>query len=131
MNKERLIKYSAFITSFLIIGIIFAIPLLTLADSANEGLNIKFEPPVKFNSFEDLLKGALDVLLQISIPVIAGFIVWSGFLFLKAQGNPSELEKARKTLLFTIAGAGVIFGSWVIAKLIVATVKAFQSDAGV
>jgi hypothetical protein len=56
-------------------------------------------------------------------------VLWSGFLFIKAQGNPEEIKKASMTLLFTVIGTGLLFAGPKLATAIADTVKEiFQSD---
>lgn len=74
------------------------------------------------DSLEDLIVRILEIIVQIGIPVIALFIIYSGFLFVAAQGNPQKLKQAKNTLLYTLIGAAVILASTVIAKAISGTI---------
>ena len=47
------------------------------------------------------------------------FIIYSGFLFVKARGNPTEITKARETLKWTIIGTAVLLGAYIIAQAII------------
>jgi len=78
----------------------------------------------KFPSISDLIETILTGALRIGMPVIVLAIVYCGFLFVKAQGKPEELKKAKDALLYTLIGAAVLLGSWAIAKMISATVLA-------
>ena len=64
----------------------------------------------------------LNIVITIGIPVIALFIIYSGFLFVRAQGDTKKIEEARQTLLYTVIGAAIILGSWVLAQAICGTV---------
>ena len=76
------------------------------------------------NSVPGLIKTILEGLLKIGIPLVALAIIYCGFLFVKAQGKPEELKKAKDALLYTLIGAAILLGSWAIAKMISATVLA-------
>lgn len=65
---------------------------------------------------------ALKVLVQVSLPIISLFIVYSGFLFVLARGNTEKLATARQNFLYVIIGALLILGAWIIATLIGGTV---------
>lgn len=69
-----------------------------------------------------LLTKLLDVVRQVGIPVIAIFIVYSGFLFVKAQGNESKLSEAKQVLLYTVIGAAIVLGATVISAVINQTI---------
>lgn len=78
--------------------------------------------PLKTESILDLLQALLGVVVQVGIPLIALAIVYSGFLFVKAQGNESELSEAKKTLYWTVIGAAIVLGAFVISGVIKTTI---------
>ena len=84
------------------------------------------ENPLKSESILDLLTALLDVIVQVGIPLIALAIVYSGFLFVKAQGNDSELSEAKKTLYWTVIGAAIVLGALVISQVIQTTVTSLK-----
>ena len=49
--------------------------------------------------------------------------IYSGFLYVTAQGNETKLKTAHKALLYTSIGPAVLLGSWVIAKVIENTIN--------
>lgn len=71
----------------------------------------------------DFVKRIVALATQIAIPVIILLIIYAGFEFVRAQGAPEAINKAKDTLLYTLIGAGIIFGANVIALAVEATVK--------
>ena len=67
-----------------------------------------------------------DIVLPLGASVAAIAIIYSGFLYVKAQGNKEELQKAHEAIKWTVVGTAVILGAWVLAKLIDKTIKALQ-----
>jgi hypothetical protein len=65
-------------------------------------------------------------LVQIGAVAVTLAVVYAGFLFVVAQGNPEKLNQARKTLFYTIIGALVLLGAQVIAGVIESTIKQLQ-----
>jgi len=78
--------------------------------------------PDGVNSIPAFIQKLLEGLLRIGIPIIALAIIYSGFLFVKAQGKPEEISKAKSALLYTLIGSAILLGSWAIAQLISNTV---------
>jgi len=76
-----------------------------------------------FSSIPAFIAGALKVVVMVALPLLALAFVYSGFLFVKAQGNPTELGTARRNFMYTAIGAILILGAWVIATLIGGTVS--------
>jgi hypothetical protein len=88
--------------------------------------------PTKATSVCQLFGVFINILMQLA--AIAGvlFIIWNGFLFVKAQGNTTELQKARQALWTTVIGLGILFGASVFAKILLTTIgKIVGNKAGV
>jgi len=96
-----------------------AVPFLSLAA---EG---RLESPLNeaFSTVPGFIAGALKALVMIALPILTLFIVYSGFLFVAAQGNEHKLEDAKRNFMYVIIGALLILGAWVIATLIAGTVS--------
>lgn len=62
------------------------------------------------------------IVRPIGFSIITLMIIYSGFLFVIARGNPSGLEKAKTTFFWTLIGAAVLLGSEVIANIINSTI---------
>jgi Type IV secretion system pilin len=103
----------------------FVVPAISLAQSENcDPAKGKICPTVGATSIPDLIKTILEGALKIGIPIIALAIIYCGFLFVFARGNPEKLTKAKDALLYTLIGAAILLGSWAIATMIQGTVNA-------
>ncbi|MBI2100669.1 MAG: hypothetical protein HYT47_01450 [Candidatus Vogelbacteria bacterium] len=89
--------------------------------SGNQGDPIS-NPLGSINSISALITKILEIVVQIGLPAIALAIVYTGFLFVKARGNETELTQAKTTLFWTVIGAAVILGAFVIKTAICGTV---------
>ncbi len=58
------------------------------------------------------------VVLPLGSVVIVFMIIYSGFLFVTARGNPDKISDARRMLLYVLIGAAILLGSVVIAQAI-------------
>jgi hypothetical protein len=88
------------------------------------GTNItsSIENPTNVDTISEFIKAIVDAVLVVGIPIVVLAIIYTGFLFVKAQGNSEELTKAKKALLYTLIGAALLLGAFVIANAIQATV---------
>ena len=68
----------------------------------------------------------LGLVMKIGVPIVALFIIYSGFLFVLARGKPAELTHAKETFLYTVLGAAILLGAWVLAQAINGTIEALQ-----
>lgn len=73
------------------------------------------------------LNSVLTVVVRIGAIVVVLMLVWVGFLFVTAAGDPGKLSKARQALLYTVIGALILLGAQAIAMGIQATVQALGS----
>lgn len=76
-----------------------------------------------YSSIPQFISGALKVMVMVALPVITLFIVYSGFLFVLAQGNQEQLAKAKTNFVYVVIGAILILGAWVFAQLIGGTIS--------
>jgi len=68
----------------------------------------------------------LDIAVQIGTPIAVLAIIYSGFLFLVAQGNPEKVTVARRALQWSLVGAFVLLGAKVFAVAISGTISQLQ-----
>lgn len=82
--------------------------------------------PIGFGSFMEFVNAILGVVMKIGIPVAAMFIIYSGFLFVKAQGNEAELTKAKSAFTYAVIGTAILLGAWLLAQGISSTIDSLR-----
>ena len=83
---------------------------------------VKIKNPIQVTTINGFIRAILVGVVKIGIPIVALAIIYSGFLYVSARGNPESLKKAHSALLYSIIGAAILFGAWAIAQLISDTV---------
>lgn len=86
------------------------------------GINAGIQNPINVDTIPAFIEKVLNIVLVIGVPIVALAIIYSGFLFVKARGNSEEIKKAKSALMYTIIGAFLLLGAWVLATAIGATV---------
>ncbi len=91
--------------------------------SGDFSLDITIDNPLKteIDTLPEFVEEVLRIVLKVGIPIVTLFIIYAGLLFVMAAGNPEKLKKAKETLLWTLVGAAVLLGAWVIAEAIQGT----------
>jgi len=79
--------------------------------------------PIQADTFQDLVNLIAGIVMKIGGVLAVIFIIWSGFLFVTARGNEKQLEEAKTTFKWTIIGAFVLFGAYMIATAVVNLVQ--------
>ncbi len=79
--------------------------------------------PIKANDLYAFISDVLTEVAKLGAVVVVFFIIYSGFLFVTAQGNEEKLKTAKKALLYTLIGAAILLGASLIATVIKNTVS--------
>lgn len=106
-------------------------PLVSSAQCAppSTGPGIKFSicSPLAFNSMEDFLVAILNILIIIATPIVVLAIIYAGFLYVTAQGNVEQTQKATRALTYSIIGGILIIGAVAASQIISNLVGAFAA----
>lgn len=93
---------------------------------ASRGPGTKLINPVGFKSLGALIAAILDIIVQIAVPIAALFLIYSGYLFVYAQGDETKLGTAKSIFLWTMVGIAVILGAKILASVIENTINQFK-----
>lgn len=124
-------RYLRFILVFTLVLCVLTIPVLTMAldgdPGSDTGATGELQNPLKYKSMCELIAKLLEIVAELGAIVGVLFIIWSGFQFITAQGNPEKISAAKRTFYMTIIGVAILLGASVIAKLIFNTVMSVIS----
>lgn len=82
--------------------------------------------PLQGGDLWSLLDGILRVVVRIGTIVVILMMVYVGFKFVTAKGEPGAITKARDMLLWTVVGALILLGAQAIATGIRLTTQALS-----
>lgn len=69
----------------------------------------------------------LGAIVKLATILLTLMLVYTGFLFVMAQGNEEKLTNAKNTLVWTVIGGLILLGATAIQAVITATVAGFHS----
>jgi hypothetical protein len=105
----------------------------TNQSGANNGINLNtgIKNPLGPNlqTIPQFIEAIINFILYLAVPVVALAIIYSGFLFVTAQGNSEKLKSAKKAILYTLIGASLLLGAFVISKAIQGTVEEIKKTS--
>jgi hypothetical protein len=126
VHKKKEIPFIK-ITTFFILVVALFVPFLVFAQGPSEDSGRDCENeicnPLNNDSLVGFLDGVVGVFVKFSIPIAAMAIIYSGFLFVTAQGSDAQISKAKKVFYFTIIGVTVLLGASVIISVIAETIR--------
>ena len=88
-------------------------------------ISAKLNNPIGVDSIVDLLEALLAIVVVLATPVIVFFIIYSGFLYVTAQGNAAKVEEATKSLTYAVIGGVLVLGAFAIAQIVKSLVDSF------
>ena len=80
-------------------------------------------------NLESFLLGILAFVIRIGTIAVILMLVFVGYKFVVARGEPGKISEARSALLWTVVGALILLGSQAIAMAIKATVQAVSAGS--
>ncbi len=79
--------------------------------------------------FFDLLNVILDeILVPLGTVVVVMAIIYSGFLYVTAQGNDEQLKKAHQAIAWTAVGTVILLGATVLSHIIENTMELITDE---
>lgn len=91
-------------------------------------INVEIKNPFKQNSIQGLLKTIIDeILIPVGSVVAVVMIMYAGFMYVTARGEPAKITKARDALLWAVIGAAILLGAWVLSTAITNTVDQLRA----
>ncbi len=69
----------------------------------------------------------LNFVVKIGTVVVIFMIIYSGFLFIKAQGDSTEISSAKQTFYWTVIGGVVLIGARALAGVVCNTAASLTS----
>ncbi|MDD3480924.1 MAG: pilin [Patescibacteria group bacterium] len=80
-------------------------------------------PNKNYESIGDVIIAAINMLGFLFGGIVVLFIIYAGFLYMTAGGDPEKLTKAKKTLLWAIVGAIIVTASFLIVNFFSDTIR--------
>jgi len=115
LNNMKKIFNIIFTTIFLVI------PMYAMAALQTGATTI--QNPIKYDTFSQFVAAVTAAAVNVLMPFVVLAFIWSGFLFVKAQGNEKELETAKTAIWWSVIGAFILMGAWGFAQIIGSTVS--------
>ena len=100
-------------------------PIIILAQSPS-GSTVALTNYLNVSTIEELLEAILTILITLATPIIIFFIIYGGYLYVTARGNPEQIKTATTALTYAIIGGVIIIGAVAIGTIIGNLVGAFK-----
>jgi hypothetical protein len=106
------------------IAIIIATLITSLKTVAIYAVSAPIKPPLgEGTDLRTVFMNVLDIAQTIVIMITTLYLIYAGFMFVTAKGDPGKIKSARDALLWGLVGAALILTAEVLALGIGDTVK--------
>ncbi len=94
---------------------------------STNGLSYKLQNPLQFDSLQSFIVAILNIIIVLATPIVVIFIIFAGFKYVTARGNPNDIQEATRALTYAVIGGVLIIGAVAIAEIIKNLVDAFAA----
>lgn len=70
------------------------------------------------SNVENFIKSIITVVTGLAGLVATGFLVVGGFSYIVSSGNPNRLDKAKKTIIYSVIGLSITIAAFVISNIV-------------
>ena len=114
MSKSKSLQIIALLV---MIGMPFILTDTALAQSAGS-----------VGQVDNFIRNVIQVVAGLAGLIATGFFVVGGFGYITSSGNPENLDKSKRTLLYSGVGLAITIGSFVLSNIVTELAgKAFGS----
>ena len=120
-------NFFAFLSTFAFSLIFFLLSFSAALAQGSSVSTVTLKNPLNVDSITDLLVALLNIVIIIAVPIVVFFIIYAGFLYVTARGNAEQVKKASAALTYSVIGAILIIGAFVIVEIIGNLVDSFTA----
>ncbi len=77
-----------------------------------------FADNADINKVQSFVQSVIQLMVTLAGLVASGFFVVGGFRYITSSGNPLQLEKAKKTILYSAIGLVIVLGAFVFSNIV-------------
>jgi len=116
---KKILQLNNKIQYLLILGVLGLISIPFVSKAVD---TVTISNPIGSTTLSGFIEEILKIVITIATPIAILAIIYSGFLFVKARGNPEGIIKAREALMWTLIGVAVLLGAQLLSTVIQGTI---------
>ena len=70
------------------------------------------------SQIQSFIQSIIQVMITIAGLVAVGFFIWGGFGYITSSGNPENLDKSKKTIIYSAFGLAIVLGAFVLSSIV-------------
>lgn len=129
-NKKALTKISRSLLSLVLLTVILAVPLMTLAqtridpmEQLNNAPNLKSLGNGGESGLVKTIDNVIGVLLGFLGLLFVILVLYAGFLWMTAAGDDAKIKKAKQIIIAATIGVVIIFAAYAITSFVIKNIS--------
>ncbi len=118
MLTANKISLYTFLTGLRFFFFLFFINVSFSEAVGGDGIKFQVKSFLGVSTIQDFLLAVLNVFITVATPIIVIMIIYSGFLYVTARGNESQITKASTSMTYAIIGGILVIGAVALAGVI-------------
>lgn len=70
------------------------------------------------SNVEDFIRNVIQIVAGLAGLIATGFFVVGGLGYITSSGNPENLERSKRTLIYSAIGLAIVIGAFVLSRII-------------
>lgn len=109
--------------SFLAKTIVFVVLLGGFGFISAATTQVGLQNPLNASNVKEVLDLTINIATNVGVVIAVLALIYNGFKFIGAQGNPEEIKKSKEMFLYIIIGIALLLGARLILDLIKNTLE--------
>lgn len=79
--------------------------------------------PTPYENIPDFVEALLLFLVKIGALLLVLMVIYAGFMFITANGQPDKLKTAKSAFLWVVIGGALVLGAWALSLVVGETIQ--------
>ncbi len=77
-----------------------------------------FAASADVTKIQTFIQSIVQVLVSLAAAISVGFFVMGGIGYITSSGNPEQLDRSKKTIMYSAVGLAVVLGAFVLSHIV-------------
>lgn len=123
-------NFKIFISGLVSALVVLVVPLVVFGVNISDGIISSWGLTTDASQPANIVVGIINVVLSFLGIITICLVIYGGFLYLLARGNPKTADKGRKVIFIGIIGVLIVLASWGISYFVFSAINQSVDEAG-
>ncbi len=70
------------------------------------------------SKIQTFIQSIIQIGTTLAALVATGFFIWGGYGYITSSGNPENLDRSKKTIMYSAVGLAIVLGAFVFSNIV-------------